>query len=532
MVVRFRTKLFLLLVSLSLLVALSFGGIALYLEDWIPRTWILSQLKSSAVLMSEEIDPSDVALLGDESNPEHEAARTRLLEQCRRIVHAIDSSKTRFRLIDERVNINVPTDEPDIGRTAVSTDPELVGQTYAISRFPVFSQAWHEPVVRRTPLKSEFGETYAAFAPIRDAQGETVGVLGITAQAHPVRNFAWILLGLTVLFVASAVLGAAVVAWFAARWISRPITALDHAMRRVAEDDLTARMPDTDRRDEFRRVTEGFNEMVAALRNRAEMKASLAAASDIQRRLLPTPPRLRGYDLDGRAVYCDESGGDYYDFIPLDPDPVVDGDVDVVRSRYWAIALGDVAGHGIGPALLMAWARAAFRVAGPDRRDDLQGLFQSMNQHLVRDTPRSRFLTLFYAVLDTQTGSLHWSSAGHEPAVLIRAGGHVEKLSGTDLPLGLMEDRDYLPGEPARLAEGDRLIVTSDGVTQSRAPQGGFFGVDGMVDVAHRHPGASSRELCDALIQAARDHASDRAIDDDLTTVVLRVTGRPGGSSV
>ncbi len=517
MTLRFRTKLFLLLVVLAFLATASLSAFCFYVATQIPQNWTLSVLTTTTVLMAEEVDPVDVVLLHDENNPDYEAARARLLDQCRRVVRAIDLGKTRFRLIDERASINIHTDEPGVNRTAVSTDPDLVGNTFAISRFPVYSRGWHEPVVRTEPLKSEYGKTYAAFAPIRNAQGEAVGVFAITAQAKPLNDFRWYLLAFFVGIMGPAILGAAVAAWFASRWISRPITALDHAMQRVAEDDLSARMPDTRSHDEFQRVADRFNGMVDALRERAEMKASLVAASDIQRRLLPTSPRLRGYDLDGLAVYCDESGGDYFDFIPLDADEDA--------ARYWAVALGDVAGHGIGPALLMAWTRAAFRVIGPDRQDDLQGLFQFINRQLVRDTPAARFVTLFYAVLDTQTGTLHWTSAGHEPAVLIRDQGAVERLEATDIPLGVQADAVFSLGQPVRLARGDQLIITSDGITQQVDAQGRFFDTGGVAEAVRNHPNATSRELCRHLIQAARDYAGDRLIDDDLTAVALRVTG-------
>lgn len=504
------------------------AGIGYYISSQVPARWTLALIRTTAVLMADEVDPADVALLYHPDDPGYEAARARLLEQCHNAVRAIDAGKTRLRLIDEQAFIDVRTSDPEIGRTAISTDPELVDNTYPYAQFPVFTKGWDEPTVRTKPLASEYGYEYGAFAPIRNARGEAIGVFVIGVQASPFDHFKWRILVLIVGMMLSAIVGAAVVAWFAARWISKPVTALDDAMRRVEEDDLSARMPDTHRRDEFRRVAERFNEMVKALRERAEMKASLAVASDIQRRLLPEPPQLDGYDLDGQAEYCDDSGGDYYDFIPLDPGPA-DDPAAPIRSRYWAIALGDVAGHGIGPALLMAWSRAAFRVASPDHSKDLQGLFDYINQHVFRDTPASRFITMFYAVLDTHTGRLHWSSAGHEPAVLIRANGDLQQLKATAVPLGLMDNATFPPGDPVQLSRGDRLIVTSDGITQMRNAQGEFFDVDGVFGIARRLPHVSSRELCRELIRAARHHADGLPIDDDITAVALRVTGPPAG---
>ncbi len=515
---RFRTKLFLLLVTLSFLAMGLFALIVFIMTVQVPRNWATSWMGSTAVLMSKQIDPADVVAIRDDDGEERAAAYDRVLAQCWDVVNALDSSKTRFRLIDESVYLDVRSDLPGMGRTVVSTNTAMIGNEYVISRFPAFSKAWHEPSIQSRPLRDEYGYYFGAYAPIKDAQGQTVGVFGIDVNAEPFDYFRWTLLGFLVLGMMLAVLAAAVAAWHASRWISRPIPLLASAMRRVAEDDLSARMPDARTNDEFRQVAEGFNEMVAALQDRAGMKASLALASDIQRQLLPASPQLEGYDLGGQAVYCDESGGDYFDFIPLDPDET-DG------PRYWAVALGDVAGHGIGPALLMAWTRAAFRVAGPGRRDDLQGLFQFINRQLVRDTRSDRFITLFYAVLDTRTGVLHWSSAGHEPAVLIRAHGEVERLEATEVPLGVMDGLDYPPGEPIQLAPGDRLIVTSDGITQNRNAEGRFFGADGVAAVARRDPEASSQELCRQLIQAAQDYTGDGAIDDDLTAVALRVTG-------
>jgi sigma-B regulation protein RsbU (phosphoserine phosphatase) len=148
---------------------------------------------------------------------------------------------------------------------------------------------------------------------------------------------------------------------------------------------------------------------------------------EVQQRLLPRrPPRVRGLDIAGHSTYCDETGGDYYDFLILDqtaPDNVL-------------IALGDVMGHGVAAALVMAGARAVLR----DRAGtagSLADLMGRLNHMLATDLESSRFMTMHLAVINARLGTYRWVSAGHDAALMYDpATDRFEEKNVGDLPRG------------------------------------------------------------------------------------------------
>jgi hypothetical protein len=138
--------------------------------------------------------------------------------------------------------------------------------------------------------------------------------------------------------------------WLAAR-VSDPVTGLGTFMGRVGDGALDSRI-DIGGSREFRQLSAALNRMIEDLRDRLRMRHSLHVAMEVQQRLLPQrPPRVPGLDLAGHSTYCDETGGDYYDYLVLDqPSP-----------RGVLVALGDVMGHGVSAALVMAGTRAVLR---------------------------------------------------------------------------------------------------------------------------------------------------------------------------
>ena len=147
-------------------------------------------------------------------------------------------------------------------------------------------------------------------------------------------------------------------------------------------------------------------------------------------------PQVNGFELFGGALPCDETGGDYYDFIPLGDDRL-------------ALSVGDVSGHGAGAALLMAGARGALRSHALRHDFSLPQLFAAMNEHLCRDTADEQFMTLFYGVLNNRDRTLRWCSAGHEPFFLYRNREQsIIELGNTGLPLGIINEATWEEGAP------------------------------------------------------------------------------------
>src|SRR5687767_15865235 len=153
---------------------------------------------------------------------------------------------------------------------------------------------------------------------------------------------------------------------------------------------------------------------------RERLERELALASEIQQRFQPTaPPHINGYELQGISFPCYEIGGDYYDFIEREDGRLV-------------IALGDVSGKGTAAALLMSSLHAAIHAQSASH-DSLVATISAVNRYLADNIPANRFVTLFYAELDPESGSLAFLNAGHNPPLIIHSAGTVEQLaSGGD----------------------------------------------------------------------------------------------------
>ncbi len=315
-------------------------------------------------------------------------------------------------------------------------------------------------------------------------------------------------------FMVLMIVGVAPLAVLAARSVTRPVGALAEAAGRVAAGDFEARAP-VGRADELGDLARAFNGMVPRLEDQVAMRRSLALAREVQQHLIPsTPPHVAGFDIAGRAIYCDETGGDYLDYIP---------DMGDDAGRL-AVALGDVTGHGVPAALLMTTGRALIRGAATET-DDPGLLATRANAELARDVQGGRFMTLFLAVLDGGGRNLAWVSAGHEPALLYDPDSEVfNELGEGGIPLGVDADWRY---QTQRLQDAFRpgriLVVATDGVREARDPSDAMFGRSRLEQVIRANATASADAICDALAKALQEFQAGTPVADDATFVVVKV---------
>ena len=241
---------------------------------------------------------------------------------------------------------------------------------------------------------------------------------------------------------------------------------------------------------------------------RERLERELALASEIQQRFQPTaPPHVNGYELQGISFPCYEIGGDYYDFIERDDGRLV-------------ITLGDVSGKGTAAALLMSSLHAAVH-AQAGSHDSLVSTISAVNRYLAENIPANRFVTLFYAELDPESGSLSFLNAGHNPPLIVHSAGTVEQLASGGLPLGIKPDADYREGR-TQLQHGDVLVVYSDGVTEAVSPTGEEFGATRLYEVVSRNIEASAAGIRDRIESSLTKFSQGTSAADDITLVIVK----------
>lgn len=239
------------------------------------------------------------------------------------------------------------------------------------------------------------------------------------------------------------------------------------------------------------------------------LEEELKVASEIQLRLQPScPPPIEGYALCAYSIPSREIGGDYYDYIARR------------RQRRVAIALGDVSGKGIGAALMMSSLHAALR-AQIQTDYPIRQMMANLNIYIAENSPENKFLTLFYAELDLTTGDLYYANAGHNPPILARATGGVERLPATGLPIGILHEATYEEAS-VRLWPGDALVVFSDGITESVNTFGEEFDDDRLVEVVTKNLQFSANKMRDRIDEALSRFVGSAAAVDDMTLLILK----------
>ncbi|HEX9187511.1 MAG TPA: SpoIIE family protein phosphatase [Vicinamibacteria bacterium] len=242
------------------------------------------------------------------------------------------------------------------------------------------------------------------------------------------------------------------------------------------------------------------------------MEEDMRMAAEIQNGLLPREaPRLPGWDLAGCNRPCRTVGGDYYDF--------------AIEGGRLLLALGDVSGKGTGAALLMTVLRAAVRAHWTE--PSLSEAVARINRTVCQNVPSSKYVTFFLAALDPLSGRLDFVNAGHNPPLLVRKDGSVEKLSDGGLVLGMFENIVY-DGGRVELRPGDSLVVYSDGVTETWDPDGEEFGEESLIPLAVKSRTLDAESLQNVILrEIERFEAGARATDDRTIVVLRREEARP-----
>jgi sigma-B regulation protein RsbU (phosphoserine phosphatase) len=320
--------------------------------------------------------------------------------------------------------------------------------------------------------------------------------------------------------------------------ITSAVKVLHQGTKELAKGNLDVRI-DVPNEDEFGDLADSFNEMTHAVRRgqeellaRERLERELRTAREIQQRLLPyASPSLPGFQIAGISEPSRQVGGDYYDFLEL-PEDIL------------GVAVGDVSGKGIPAALLMSNLQASLKgqVIHPS---SVAEVVSKVNDLLVHSTDTNMFATFFYGVLNRSLGTFTATNAGHDPPIICRADGRIERMSTGGLILGVVEGQPYQE-ETVILEPGDVMVLYTDGITEAigpelalPAPKGepsdpedleeeepedevNLFEEERLLDVIRRSHTLPAEQIKEAILDAVNVHTSGIPQSDDITLVVIK----------
>lgn len=248
-----------------------------------------------------------------------------------------------------------------------------------------------------------------------------------------------------------------------------------------------------------------------------QLRQSLALAKEFQQRLLPSGvPQTPGYDIFVQSSYCQDAGGDYYDFFQLPQD----------SGPGLAFAVGDVSGHNVGAALLMALTKGVLQNEAEHNLLAADRFLQTLNRQIINSATDSSFLTLFFGRIETEPNILHWNSAGHGPVFCYRRQQNfIQELPPNDVPIGIDPKASFPNPAPLQLEHGDILLVGTDGLWEARNPHGEMFSSERLRQIIASHREKSAAALYQTVMQKIGDFRQDLEQEDDMTLMVIKVTG-------
>jgi len=304
-----------------------------------------------------------------------------------------------------------------------------------------------------------------------------------------------------------------IVAFFTSRFSTNHILTIIGAWKRLAKGDFSVRLKSRVK-DERDQLTQAFNEIVPKIEEHIHMSDALGLAQEVQQSLLPqTDPSLPGFDIAGTSIYCDETGGDYYDFIETNRG----------GRAGLTVVVGDVSGHGVSSALLMATARALIMLRS-SMPGEAANIINDVNRYLSLDTAQTgNFMTFFYCELRERETEVRWIRAGHDPALIYDPSMDAfDELKGRGMPLGLDDSFEYSSFHRG-LAPGQVVMIGTDGIWEMHNKAGEMFGKEALMEIVRNNHMASARQIVYTVTETLERFRGDKAQEDDITLVVIKV---------
>ncbi|MBF0564345.1 MAG: SpoIIE family protein phosphatase [Nitrospirae bacterium] len=242
---------------------------------------------------------------------------------------------------------------------------------------------------------------------------------------------------------------------------------------------------------------------------REKILKELEIAKEIQASMLTDViPDVKGLSIWAMTEPAKQVGGDFYDFITLS---------DVLTG----FVIGDVSGKGVPAALFMALSMALVRACALDDTSALNAITKA-HRLILEYSKASMFVTLFYVIINSESHTMSYVNAGHNPVLLLKKEGGFLELAATGIMLGALENIE-LEEVSMKIESGDILVLYTDGATDAINKDREFFGMDRLREVILRYSNGSSRELAEAIKGAVLQFAGDQPQFDDITLMVVKI---------
>lgn len=282
-------------------------------------------------------------------------------------------------------------------------------------------------------------------------------------------------------------------------------------LEKVSNGDLSSKVPIATR-DEFGFIAGHTNHMIDGLRHRFKLIHSLKLAEEVQQNLLPdSSPYLKGFDISGTSIYCEQTGGDYYDYLLLPNNSI-------------GIVVADAIGHGVGAAMLMTSVRA-FITSAVKRYTTASTLVSEVNHYISNDCSKSgRFTSMFFMEVTQGSKSISWVRAGHEPPLLYHAQqGEFSELEQGNLVLGIDNDHEFEEFRTEGLEQGDIIFIGTDGISEASNFSGEQFGKERIKNCLLQAAQKPAKQIQEDLLAQLSQFSGDKKQEDDITLVIIKI---------
>jgi len=421
--------------------------------------------------------------------------------------------------------ILVPTYRPGIMKFLANADTEEVidcGEDFDVTPFPELARAFDGPSADKKITRDRWGYWLSGYAPIRDAEGRVMGILGIDISADTIHQMRSHIRNSGVTVFLMGLVFSVIVGNLASWWLTKPLNILVKGMKEISSGNLDHKIPSLTS-DEIGQAGENFNKMALRLKEyideltrttkeKERLRRDLEIAAELQQSMLPVRNlEIDDVDLAGLSLPAMQVGGDYFDYMENDPKNI-------------GFVIADASGKGLPGSIFMTNSRSIFKVMATEE-DSPAKVIQRTNELVIKEVNAagSMFVTMFYGIYDRSGKVFRYSNAGHNPPIFIdNSSSIVSFLEPHGTPVGIIEGQEYGQSE-IQMNEGDMVILFTDGVVEAKNSRGDMFGVDMLKTIILKHKDLSSAEIVQKIKEAVFTFCEEEAQFDDLTLLIFKV---------